>query len=81
VADQLLLKKIARGAVVTNVEPFTPAATAGVRPGDVITQINRQPITTAPDALRMLHAIKAGGSAFLLLNREGTQLFVVAQRE
>jgi hypothetical protein len=39
IARQLRLPPGARGAVVDNVEPFTPASNAGVRPGDVILEV------------------------------------------
>ncbi len=35
------------GAVITQVAPNSPAAEAGLRPGDVITEINRQPVKDA----------------------------------
>lgn len=37
------------GVVVVGIQPAFPAAEAGVRPGDIITSINRQPIRTIED--------------------------------
>jgi serine protease Do len=40
-----------RGAVITEVAPNSPAAEAGLQPGDVITEINHQTVRTAQDAV------------------------------
>jgi serine protease Do len=40
-----------RGALITEVAPNSPAAEAGLAPGDVITEINHQPVRTAQDAV------------------------------
>ena len=41
-----------QGAVITEVTPDSPAAEAGLRAGDVITEINHQPIKSAQDAVK-----------------------------
>ena len=40
-----------KGAVVSEVNPDSSAYEAGLRPGDVIIEINRRPILTAQDAV------------------------------
>jgi serine protease Do len=40
-----------QGAVVTEVSPDSAAYEAGLRNGDVITEINRQPVRNAQDAI------------------------------
>jgi serine protease Do len=42
-----------QGALVTEVDPTSAAAAAGIQPGDVIEQINRQPVKNAEDAVRL----------------------------
>jgi serine protease Do len=65
-----------KGAVITNVEPDSAAAKAGVRAGDVILEINRQPVTSAQDAVEL--STKAEGRKTLLrLFSRGSTIFVV----
>jgi Do/DeqQ family serine protease len=73
-ANQLGLKNV-KGVVVADVAPGSAASDAGVRPGDVIEQVNRKPIGSVPE---LQDALKASGQrpALLLLNRQGNALFV-----
>jgi serine protease Do len=41
-----------QGAVITQVAPNSPAYEAGLRTGDVITELNRQPVKNAQDAIK-----------------------------
>jgi serine protease Do len=65
----------AKGAVVTEVEPGSSAAKAGLLPEDLIVEIDRKPIAGADDAIAALHG--NGKSAHLLkVRRAGTFRFV-----
>jgi serine protease Do len=81
IARQLRLPPGSDGALVESVEPFTAAADAGIAPGDVILEVNRQPVHSGRDAMRELDRVKSGQPAFLLLARHGNRLFVEMRRE
>ena len=80
-ARRLQIPASTQGALVEDVEPFTPGAASGIRPGDVIVQANRQLVRSGQDAMRVLHQVQPGESAFLLLNRQGAQVFVNVRKE
>ena len=69
------------GAVVNGVEPGGPAVRGGVRPGDVITAVNRAPVDTAAEAIRELNRVESGRPVFLLIVRGGTQSVIRIRKE
>ncbi|MBZ5601974.1 MAG: DegQ family serine endoprotease [Acidobacteriia bacterium] len=75
VAVQLNLPQNTKGLVVTMVDPGGPAANSGIQAGDVIQEVNRQPVTT-PDQVRS--ALQQSGSRppLLLVSRGGQTFFV-----
>jgi serine protease Do len=75
-ADQLGLPSSAKGVVVTDVDPSTKIADSGLRKGDVIQEVNHQPVKNVSE---FQSALKMGGSdPLLLVNREGRTLFIAA---
>jgi serine protease Do len=70
-----------RGAVITDVEQGSPAARAGMQPGDVIVRVGQQAVETAADAQRELARIPSGGTAFLRVVRGGQETFVTVTKE
>jgi serine protease Do len=78
VARELGLQK-ATGVVVRQVRPGSPAADAGIRPGDVIAEVNRQPVQTADDLRQALEKQQPGTPALLLVHREGASLYLTAK--
>ena len=69
----------ARGVVVREVKDGSPAADAGIRAGDVITEINRKPIKGVEDLRKALDAHKPGTTALLLVYREGGARYVTVK--
>lgn len=62
VADRLGLRE-ASGAVVSSVTPFSPAAAAGLRPGQVIVAMNGQPVREPGDVERLAARLAPGAVA------------------
>lgn len=60
---------------VESIEPNSPAALAGLRPGDIVVAVNRQPVKSVSDLRRVLS--KAGGTVALDLFRGGGRLLLV----
>jgi serine protease Do len=76
--QQLGLKSDVKGVVVTNVPDDTPAAEAGLQRGDVIEQVNRQPVSSVSDYQRLIE--QAGKQTIVLLvNHGGNTIFLVVQ--
>lgn len=66
------------GAVVLSVDPRSPAAGEGVRPGDVITRVNNQPVKTADDAIAALNnADLKTGVTLYITSREGSRFVFI----
>jgi serine protease Do len=67
-----------KGVVVRHVSPDSPAADAGVQPGDQILEVDRQKIASVNDFLEKAKQDKASGkSALLLVLRGGTSYYMV----
>ena len=81
VRQRLRLDRGAQGAVVTDVEPGSPAARSGLAPGDIIVRVGRESVDTAADASRELGRIPSGGTAFLRVVRNGQETFVAVTKE
>jgi S1-C subfamily serine protease len=74
-AEQLGIARGTQGVVIAAVDPAGPAAEAGLRQGDVIQQINRQPVRAAGDVQAALD--KSGDRpALLQILRGGQTIFV-----
>jgi serine protease Do len=67
----------AEGVVVDAPVPDSPAAEAGIRAGDIITDIDGAPIRDRPDFGRLIGMILPGHQAKLHILRDGTSKVVV----
>ena len=75
-AQQLRLPDTVKGVVVTEVEPSSAAYEAGLRRGDVIQSVNRQPVTSVR---QFETAVARGQTVLLLVNRGGGSLFIAIE--
>ncbi|MBZ5531534.1 MAG: trypsin-like peptidase domain-containing protein [Acidobacteriia bacterium] len=75
--EQLQLPKTVEGAVVTQVQPGSPADNAGISRGDVILEVNRKPVKDSADAQRELRSVASGKDALVLVWSNGGSSFRV----
>jgi serine protease Do len=78
-ARELGIAGKASGVVVVGVELGSLADRAGVAQGDVIREINRQPVKSVKDYEKVASSLKKDESALLLINRRGASLFVTVK--
>jgi len=77
-AQQLGVKDRA-GVVVAGVDEGSPAAEAGLQPGDVIVEVNRQAVQTVAEFRQAVETGKAGEPILLLVHRQDASLFVTIE--
>ena len=70
---------IAQGAVVTQVVPGSPAASAGLLPGDVIVGVDGTSIRNAADLRNKIGLRRVGDRVDLTLVREGEEITLTAE--
>jgi serine protease Do len=67
------LKDSVKGAVIASVAPGSSASDKGLRPGEVIEEVNQQAVETPSDVTKAIAALKAAGKkSALLLVATGT---------
>jgi serine protease Do len=64
------------GALVTDIDRNSPAANGGIQPGDVILEVNRKKVANVSQVTRELQNVQAGQPAFVLVWRDGNNVFV-----
>jgi serine protease Do len=72
---------VSNGVVVTDIEEGSLAESSGLQPGDVILELNRQPIPNFATFQRLADPMKSSDLALLLVNRQGTVLYVPVRGE
>jgi Do/DeqQ family serine protease len=77
-ASRYQLPRGTRGLVVQDVDPDGRAASAGIRAGDVIETVNRQPVQSVEE-LRAALKQSPDRPVLLLINRQGTTQFVTVR--
>jgi serine protease Do len=75
IANHLGLEDDAKGAVITAVQPGSPADVAGLREGDVIVGVDRNAVASAGDVADKLHEKREGGH-LVRIERSGGAFFV-----
>jgi serine protease Do len=75
IARQLELDRNTRGVVIADLDPSGAAASAGLREGDVIQQVNGKPVLSAEELRSALNAT-GDKPAVLLITRGNATIFV-----
>jgi serine protease Do len=69
------------GVVVVRIDPGSPAYEGGVRPGDMIIQVNQMDIATLDDFKKAVAKLKKKDRTLLLIRRKGEELFLTIRTE
>ncbi|MGB7467791.1 MAG: PDZ domain-containing protein, partial [Candidatus Acidiferrum sp.] len=75
IAQQLGIPATTKGVVVNSIDPASQMADSGLQKGDVIQEVNHQPVTNVSEFESAVR--KAGDNPLLLVNRGGVTLFIV----
>ena len=71
--------KSSKGALITEVTPDSPAAQAGLKPGDLVTAVDGKPINDAQDLRNAQGLAPLGSTLTLAVDRGGTPMQVSAK--
>jgi serine protease Do len=75
--QQLGIPDNVKGAVVTEVAPNSASAEAGLKPGNVITEINHHSVSSANDAVRLTEHAKDKTTLLHVWSKDGSHYLVV----
>lgn len=78
--SQFSIPNAVAGAVVTEVAPASPAARAGLQPGDVIMEINRHAVSSADEAVNLSRDTKGDRVLLRVWSRGGSRFLVIAAK-
>jgi serine protease Do len=67
------------GVLVSDVTAGQSAAEAGIKRGDVITEIDRKPVRDMSEYKRSLGAIRKGSTVLFLIKRGGTTIYIAVK--
>jgi serine protease Do len=75
------IPRLINGAIITSVEPGSPSWEAGLRQGDVILQINRQPVTGAESAIKLTAEPPVAPTLVQVWSNGGSRFIVVDETQ
>jgi S1-C subfamily serine protease len=67
---------VAGGVVVQNVDPAGTAGTGGIRAGDILLRINREPVQSPESFRKLLARLPRGQMVSVLVDREGARMYM-----
>jgi serine protease Do len=75
----LTLPKDVQGAVIADVDPDSPAAKAGLREGDVIQEVNKQPVKNAKELIAVTKKLKPSEKILIRVYSQGRSGYVALE--
>jgi serine protease Do len=75
----LNLPKDVQGAVIAEIDSDSPAAKAGLREGDVIQEVNKQPVKNAKDLVAISKRLKSNEKILIRVYSQGRSGFVALE--
>lgn len=78
-AEQLGVEENVNGVVVMDVAPGSYAARAGLAQGDVISEINRKPVRSEEDFMKVTSSLKDNSSALVFIHRGQGSLYLTVK--
>jgi serine protease Do len=79
IAQSLGLPPSARGAAIADVAEGSPGARVGLLPGDVILDVDRRPVASADEALRMLADGRSAAHLMRVYGRSGVHFVTLGR--
>lgn len=67
------------GVLVSDVTPGEAGGEAGLRRGDIITEVNRKPVANTQDYQAAIRGLKSGDTALMLVKRGGTTIYIAVK--
>jgi len=75
----LNLPKEVQGAVIADIDSESPAAKAGLREGDVIQEVNKQPVKNAKDLVAISKKLKLNEKILMRVYSQGRSGYVALE--
>jgi serine protease Do len=80
-AKRFSIKEGDGGVIVVKIDPGSKAFEAGIRPGDIVMQINQKDVATIEDYKKAVLKLKTKERILLLIRRKGEDLFLTIRPE
>ena len=65
--------------MIADIDPDSPAAKAGLREGDVIQEVNKQPVKSAKDLLAISKKLKPNEKVLMRVYSQGRSSYVALE--
>src|SRR5215470_12340231 len=79
IRSALNLPKEVQGAIIADIDEESPAAIAGLREGDVIQEVNKQPVRSAKDLLAISKKLKPNDKILMRVYSQGRSGYVALE--